>query len=175
MSTKNNINKKAIYRTIGFNILGVLSIYLLFISLRSNTNYKFVFEMLQRNYNQIVRYSDAPLEERYKMKLRNTYYVFNTIAENTPKDAVVYLPGGDAFSDNSNGFEVSKDISVPYIKGLAARFLHPRKVVLESELQRSKYSNDITHIVIINQRGSELMSIKFDSIPTFAIIPVHKK
>ncbi len=169
-------NRKTLRNAIVLNIVGGLGVWLLMVALNNNPHYNFTFKMLSDNYTYIDKYKDKPMAERYVMKLKHGYNVFKNIAERTPKDAVIYLPDGKAFTDDAYDFKVTSDGSVPYIKGLATRFLYPRRVVLESEYKKdSKYNSEITHVVIINKRGAELLP-NFDpeSLPIFGIIPVTR-
>lgn len=168
---KDNIeNKPKLSSVITYNIIGVAFVVFLFFTLRSHQGYGFVFNMLQGNYEFISKFRRAPLEERYLSKIGNSYNIFLYIKSNTPPDAVIYLPGGKAFQDKSYGMEFKGE---PFNKAWATRFLHPRKVVLESEYGKSSYSKDITHVMIVNKVGAEILPYKLDSIPVCAIFPMQ--
>ncbi len=154
-----------------FNIIGVIAVVILYFNLREHVGYGFVFKMLEGNYKTISTNPNATLDERSAMKLGLSYEYFKYIRSQTPENAVIYLPGKEAFMDKSMGVEFTGE---PYIKAWAYRFLHPRKVVLESEYGKSKYSSDITHIAIVNKKGCEILPYQIKDIPVLGLIPVTK-
>lgn len=164
---KNNAeNKPKCSSVIAYNVIGVVFVVILFCVLKSHQGYGFVFNMLQGNYAVISKFRRAPLEERYLSKIGNSYSIFLYIKDNTPSNAVIYLPGDKAFQDKSYGMVFEGE---PFNKAWATRFLYPRKVVLESEYDKSSYSKEITHVMIVNKVGAEILPYKLDSIPICAI------
>lgn len=158
------------YKKIISNIIGVAVVIALFFTLKHHKGYGFVFKMLESNYKTISANMGASLDERNEMKLGYSYNFFKYLCTQTPEDAVIYLPGKAAFMDKSNGIEFTGE---PYIKGWASRFLHPRKVVLESEYSKSNYRNMITHIAIVNKKGTEIMPQKVENLPALGVLPVQ--
>lgn len=170
MKTKNNKKEKTLGTAIGINILGLILVYVLYSTLNSHPGYGFVFRMLKGNYETVSEYKNASLDDRYMMKLGDSYQIFKFIASNTPPNAVIYLPGASAFNDKSNGVEFKGGASR---KGWAIRFLYPRKVVLESEYDTSIYTKEITHVAIINGIGAEKLPYKLDTVPLFSVLPIR--
>lgn len=167
---KNSVkNRPKLLSVIMYNIIGLVCVVILFFILKSHKGYGFVIDMLQGNYELISKHRNAPLYERNLSKMGDSYNIFLYIASNTPPNAVIYLPGGKAFSDKSYGMNFKGE---PYNKGWATRFLYPRKIVLESEYDKSSYSKDITHVVIINKVGAEILPYKLDSIPVCSVLPM---
>lgn len=170
MKTKNNKEDKRSGTPIAINILGLLLVFLLYSALNRDPGYGFVFRMLKGNYETIAEYRRASLDDRYMMKLGESYQIFKFIASNTPPNAVIYLPGASAFGDKSNGIEFKGGASR---KGWAVRFLYPRKVVLESEYDTSIYTKEITHVAIINGVGAEKLPYPLNPVPPFGVVPIN--
>lgn len=168
---KANISKykKTLTTTIVANIIGLLLVCVLYSALMGHRGYSFVFNMLKGNYETISTYKNASLDDRYIMKLGSSYQIFKFIASQTPPDAVIYLPGVEAFNDKSNGVEFKNGT---HRKGWIVRFLHPRTVVLESEYDKSTYSKDITHVAIINGVGAEILPYKLEEMQPFCVVPI---
>lgn len=169
MKKKSVEKKQKRYSVITYNIIGVAFLVILFFALKSHQGYGFVFKMLEGNYKVISKYRNASLHKRYAAKMGNSYNIFEYINSKTPSDAVIYIPGGDAFKDKTYGTEFSGE---PFGKGWATRFLYPRKIVLESEYDKSSYSKDITHVLIVNKVGAEILPYKLDEIPICAVFPM---
>ena len=54
----------------------------------------------------------------------------------------------------------------------ATRFLYPRLLILESELEESRYADRITHVAIVNGEGKDRLPYQVDPEIQHAVLPV---
>jgi hypothetical protein len=115
---------------------------------------------------------NTTLDQRYTIALKEIYSFMTTIKENSPVDAVILYPEYDTFFP-ANKSTVFKNVGVTN-KMWAIRFLYPRKIVKESELETSLYKEKISHIAIVNGWGYEYLSYEFDKEHSlFGVLPVN--
>ena len=94
------------------------------------------------------------------------------VKESTPENAVILLPGKEAFYPEGEERIFSGE---PYNKLWAIRFLYPRRVIIPSELGKTPWSEKITHVAIVNGRGYEYLDYEVEQKAPHAVLPMHLK
>ena len=159
-----------ILKNIFFAGIAVSAIYVVF-QLESN---KTLLYALRIDMDIIRKYplKNTTLDQRYSIVLDKTYSFMTTIKENTPVDAVILYPEYDAFFP-ANKSPVFKQWGVTN-KMWAIRFLYPRTIVKESELETSLYKEKITHVAIVNGWGHKYLSYELDKeYAILGVLPVN--
>ncbi len=133
-----------------------------------------VHTTLYQNYNamkQIKAQTRGTLDDRFMVKLGASYEYLYSIKASTPEDAVILLPGRDAFFPQ--GEQSVFQGKEPYNKLWATRFLYPRRVVIPSELGKTSWSEKITHVAIAYGNGYEYLDYEVTPQHAFAVIPTQ--
>ena len=115
-----------------------------------------------------LSFKNTSLDERYTVVLKTTYTYFNLIKNNSPEDAVILYPDYDAFFPE-NEEHVFNNPGIAN-KMWVIRFLYPRKIVTQSELESSSYKDKITYVAIANGRGREFLPYELDENANFGVV-----
>ena len=134
--------------------------------------YNWAYNMLQKNLETIRHYSRTTTDNRFEMKLGLSHVSLRYVKENTPENAVILLPGKEAFYPEGEERIFSGE---PYNKLWAIRFLYPRRVIIPSELGKTPWSEKITHVAIVNGRGYEYLDYEVEQKAPHAVLPMHLK
>ena len=134
--------------------------------------YNWAYNMLQKNLETIRHYSRTTTDNRFEMKLGLSHVYLRYVKENTPENAVILLPGKEAFYPEGEERIFSGE---PYNKLWAIRFLYPRRVIIPSELGKTPWSEKITHVAIVNGRGYEYLDYEVEQKAPHAVLPMHLK
>jgi len=166
-----NIRQRGNNATFWLNIL-FLFVAFAFIkgAVMKQEGYHWVIEMLSGNMKMVHQYSNLTIAQRSEIKIGSTYAYYKYIKDNTPKDAVIYLPGRDAFFPKDVKSPFTGD---PFNKLWATRFLYPRKIVIPSEMGHSAYSGKLTHVAIVNGIGFEILSYVVPEHFSCGVLPVN--
>ena len=111
--------------------------------------YNWAYNMLQKNLETIRHYSRTTTDNRFEMKLGLSHVYLRYVKESTPENAVILLPGKEAF--------------------------YPRRVIIPSELGKTPWSEKITHVAIVNGRGYEYLDYEVEQKAPHAVLPMHLK
>ena len=130
------------------------------------------YNMLQKNLETIRHYSRTTTDNRFEMKLGLSHVYLRYVKESTPENAVILLPGKEAFYPEGEERIFSGE---PYNKLWAIRFLYPRRVIIPSELGKTPWSEKITHVAIVNGRGYEYLDYEVEQKAPHAVLPMHLK
>lgn len=127
------------------------------------------YNLLRKNVQFITKNPKLNFDQKMIYKFGASYEYIMHLKMRTPKDAVILYPGPEAFTKEGSPFQ-SKDI---INKRSAIRFLYPRKLILESELDKSAYSDKITHIAIANGIGFDKVPYEVEEKFDHGILPVQ--
>lgn len=164
--TLSAIHVKRFVKDVCFLILSLFLVSYLFLK---QPGYNWVyFGLLKKNMETIKKYPNLTFEQKMQMKLGTSYEYLLYLKRATPENAVILYPESRAFREKGSPFTQNIDNKI-----YATRFLYPRKLVLESELETSKYANKITHVAIVNGKGKEKLSYPVDSAFQHGILPVN--
>lgn len=138
-----------------YNLLAIIAFAFLLVFCYSQLGYKHTFNLLRCDYVTAFQTRDMSKEERNVVKLGMGYELFKYVRENTPDTAVIYLPDPRAFLLDGYGDKFSS----PHFshKLWAVRFLYPRKIVTNSEYSFQGAIPPLTHVLLINGKGKELL------------------
>lgn len=138
------------------NAIAGLAILLLWFGWLSKTESAewIVGQMLPGNMEIIEQHPDLSLDQRWEFKLGAAFNYLQFIKQRTPENAVILYPDHGAFFPA--GVESPFRGTEPYNKVWATRFLHPRRLVLRSESGTSPYTDNITHVAIVNGIGYDV-------------------
>lgn len=134
--------------------------------------YNWAYNMLKGNLEVAQNYAQTTTDERYEMKLGLSHVYLRYLKENTPPDAVILLPGKEAFYPEGQERIFSGE---PYNKLWATRFLYPRRVIIPPELGVTPWSKKITHVAIVNGIGYEYLDYEVPKKVPYIVLPVHPK
>lgn len=112
----------------------------------------------------------ALFEAKMNMKV-GLYPMFNYIKANTPENAVILLPEGDAAVSNNSKWNFIYDPEwVEY-------FIYPRLcLAIGREDEHPELKNRITHVLIIEGKGYDRLkyNVPLDQRPQEAILPINQ-
>lgn len=146
----------------------VLALLLVRYALTEQPTYRWVYSsLLKKNMATIRKYPKLTFDEKMQMKLGADYDYLHFVRQATPENAVILYPSPEAFRKKGSPFK--QEISN---KLYATRFLYPRLLVLESELEGSVLADKITHVAIVNGEGKEKLPYPVDPEIQFAVLPV---
>ena len=117
-----------------------------------------------------IQHASKKLGDYTKLGLSHVYLRY--VKENTPENAVILLPGKEAFYPEGEERIFSGE---PYNKLWAIRFLYPRRVIIPSELGKTPWSEKVTHVAIVNGRGYEYLDYEVEQKAPHAVLPMHLK
>ncbi len=156
----------------GKNIIAGLIAYV-FIAVyvfKEQPGYSWVYSMLGNNYKIIKQHPNVPDNEKMRSKLGLSYAYLEYIAKATPENAVILYPDKTALFPKDKKTEFRHDM---YNKLWALRVLYPRKVVMSSEVGKTTYTDEITHIAIANGIGYDLLDYEPPQKPEHAVFPLR--
>lgn len=146
----------------------VLALLLVRYALTEQPTYRWVYSsLLKKNMATIKKYPKLTFEDKMQMKLGKDYDFLRFIKQSTPENAVLLYPSQEAFRKEGSPFK--QEIGN---KLYATRFLYPRLLVLESELETSRFADKITHVVIVNGEGKDKLPYPVDPEVQYAVLPV---
>lgn len=159
------MNGKRVLKNVSFLILAMLLISYTF---SRQPGYHWVyFSLLKGNMETIKKYPRLTLEQKTQMKLGTSYEYLLYLKRATPENAVILYPEAKDFRENGSPFTQEIDNKI-----YATRFLYPRKLVLESERNASKYRDKITHVAIVNGKGKDKLPYPVDADFQHGVLPI---
>lgn len=170
------LRHKPNYRLWALRNTGVLAVVCLlsWLVFQSLEGYRWVYkDLLAANMKMIWQFPNLTQDQKYEIKLGASYKFLRTVKENTPEDAVLLYPPTEAFFPKGEKSPFAG--GEPNNKLWALRFLYPRKLVLDSEFEKSPYRFYVNYVVIVNGWGYDRvppeMAVDREKAP-FAICPV---
>ena len=135
------------------------------------TGYSGVKKRITTNIEFRKKNTKASVNEKMFSKIGFSFGYVNFIKDSTsPNSVILYPEKTDLFPENQKT-EFRHDM---YNKLWALRFVHPRKIIMPSELGKTKESGSITHIEIVNGKGYEKLNYDPGNKPNFGIFPLKK-
>lgn len=152
------------------NLLCLLpAMLLVLLTFSKSPSYKFVNLLLINNIKHIKQYPDWNFDQKMQWKMGMDYNFLMTIKQNTPEDAVILFPTAEVFHQEGSPFHGEL-----YNKIYSGRFIYPRKIVLENELETSKYAKELTHVAIVNGQGGQYLPYLIPSSFQNGVLPIHE-
>ncbi len=162
--SSSNVDAKWLLKNVLFLILALVLVKYIF---SEHPTYRWVYhDLLKGNMKVMKEHPKLSFDQKMQMKLGADYDYLLFLKRTTPENAVILYPSQEAFSKKGSPF------TQIYNKMYATRFLYPRKLVLESELDVSKYANEITHVAIVNGEGRDKLSYPVDTAYQHGVLPV---
>lgn len=159
------VSTKCVLKNILFLAIALFVVEYMF---SKHPGYRWVYkDMLKGNMKIIREHPKLSFEQKMQMKLGASYEYLLFIKKSTPEDAVILYPSKRAFTKENSPF-----VQEIYNKTYATRFLHPRKLVLEEELNQNKYADKITHVAIVNKEGADKLPYPVDPEIQHTVLPV---
>lgn len=146
---------------------------LIFKLLESQQGYSWAYNsLLKGNMELINNYPNATIEQKFELKLGSSYAYLQFLKANTPANAVILYPDRSAFfpKDKKSQFTFTGE---PFNKMWALRFLYPRKLVIPSEVGVNHYSNEVTHVAIVNGWGLDKLKYQPTDSIEFGVLPIN--
>jgi hypothetical protein len=172
---KQQVQKKqsgSVSTTIGLNVLFLLLSFVFIKGLvMKQEGYGWALNMLKGNMETIRQYPDLTVDERNSIKLGASFNFLKYLRENTPENAVIYLPAQSAFFPAG---VKSPFTGEPFNKLWATRFLYPRKIVTASEMGHNDYSDKLTHVAIVHGVGLDMLPYQVPQPFDFGVLPIHQ-
>lgn len=167
MKLKNSQTKKVIL----YNLLGLAIALIVCYYCFRGRGYSEGIYIVEGDYHFAHRNSNLPLEDRYAARMAGFYTFLRYVRENTPEDAVIYLPSAEAFIEDAWG-----ELFFSYHcanKFFATRFLYPRKVVTAREYAQYGSSLPLTHVIVVGSGGRDILPYEIGDT-TCVILPIKK-
>lgn len=159
-------------RKILYNLFGLLAALAICYGCYRTSGYRDIFYIVEGDYHFACRNKNLPLEDRYAARMGGLYTFFRYVRENTPEDAVIYLPSaGDFIQGIWSEFFYSYHCAN---KIFATRFLYPRKVVTADEYRKYGSFLPLTHVIVIGSGSKDMLSYEI-SDTTCAVFPIKKE
>lgn len=151
------------------NMLCLLpALLLISLTFSKSPGYKWTRTMLESNAEFIQTYPDLSFDEKMQWKMGDDYNFLLNIKQNTPEDAVILYPTSEAFRKEGSPFH-----GEIYNKIYATRFLYPRKLVLEDELETNRYADSLTHVAVVNGIGTAYLPYPVHPSFQHGVLPLH--
>ncbi len=167
MKQKNNEMKKILL----YNLIGLVAALALCKLCRLDPGYEYLLYRVKGDYHFARQNRHLPLEDRYASKMGGIYTFSRYIRENTPEDAVIYLPDAESFI-----YDAHSDLFYSHhcaSKLFSTRFLYPRKIVTKNEYSRFGSPFPLTHVIVIGNGGKDILPYETDDT-TLVVLPIHK-
>ena len=159
-------------RKILYNLIGLLAALAICYGCRQTSGYRDTFYIVEGDYHFACRNKNLPLEDRYAARMGGLYTFFRYVRENTPEDAVIYLPGASVFTQHMwSEFFYSYHCAN---KIFATRFLYPRKVVTALEYAQYGSFLPLTHVIVIGNDNNHILPYKVGDT-TCAVFPINNE
>ena len=153
-------------------IAGIICYFLVFQCIDEQKGYNWAYySLIKQNYKLIKKHPNLTLDEKLSSKMGFDYAYIQHIRENTPEDAVILYPTRNIFFPP--GKESKFKVYTPSFI-FAAKYLYPRKIVLPTAIETSKYGNQITHVAIVNGWGYEYLEYTVPNQIEFAVLPIKQ-
>lgn len=163
------LNNKLLY--VIKNLLASVAMLLLFAFIISKQpGYKWVYnDLLKSNMKVIKENPHLSFDDKMTIKLGSTYKFLLFLKEQTPENATILYPTSETFYKEGSPFkhEIANKL-------FSTRFLYPRKIVLEEELQKSKYVDSITHVAIVNGELPKFINNSVKVTEQFGLLPIKR-
>lgn len=167
------VKKGQLKTKIFFNILAVALFALVLAHCYQRLGYKHTYNLMRLDY-KTAHYADIKsIEERNVIKLGMGYVYLLYIRDNTPEDAVIYLPSIEAFL--MDGYSVRFCRTHFSLKLWAMRMLYPRKIVAAAEYAAQGAIPPLTHVFVVNGHGRELLDYEIPEDAHYEIYPINKE
>lgn len=145
--------------------------FIIFKCVNMQQGYNWAYNSLLKGNMEIIKqYPKLPIEKKFEMKLGMSYTYLNFLKNQTPENAVILFPTAEEFFPKDKKTPFSGE---PFNKVWASRFLYPRKLVYQSELETNRYGKEITHVAIVNGLGFD----KLDYVPSekfeHGVLPIN--
>lgn len=154
-----------------YNLLGLAVALAVCYRCYRGPGYRDTFYIVEGDYHFASRNKKLPLEDRYAARMGGFYTFFRYVRENTPEDAVIYLPNAAAFVH-----DVWSELFYSYHcsnKIFATRFLYPRKVVTANEYTQYGSFLPLTHVIVIGNGGKDILPYDIGDT-TCVVFPINK-
>ncbi len=130
--------------------------------------YNWVYNgLLKGNMEMIRKYPNLTYDQKMQYKLGASYEYLLFLKQHTPENAVILYPSSKAFRKKDSPFTQNIDNKI-----YAIRFLYPRKLILESDLENSIYADKITHVAIVNGEGIDKLPYPVNMEIQHGVLPV---
>lgn len=126
--------------------------------------------LLVGNYRFASANRRLTADQRREAKLGFNFKFLSFIRQNTPENAVIWMPSHTAYFPEGVESPFSGDVASKLYR---LRVLYPRKIVDEGD-PANKYAGQITHVAIINGIGYEQLNYTPEEKHPFAVFPIHK-
>ena len=160
-------------KKIFFNVLAVALFVLILFHCYKQLGYRHTYNLVRLDY-KTARHSDIKsVEERNAIKLGMGYVYLLYIRDNTPEDAVIYIPHISTFL--LDGY--SDKFCRPHfcLKLWAMRMLYPRKFVTANEYAVQGAVPPLTHVFVVNGYGRKLLDYEIPEDAHYDIYPIKRE
>lgn len=141
-----------------------------------NSSYHWLwFSYTKNNIKNFKDDSSLTPDERMVRRLGVDYSYVLTLKALTPENAVIFYPSRADFMATPPVGEKLAFKGSMVDKLAAVRVLYPRKVVLEDELGRTPYAENLTHIAIVNGLHRDMVDYPTDTMAMVDVLPTDAR
>ena len=135
--------------------------------------YRHTYNLVRLDYKTAHRANMKSVEERNAIKLGMGYVYLLYIRDNTPEDAVIYLPHISAFLEDG----YSDKFCRPHfsLKLWTMRMLYPRNIVSAAEYAAQGAIPPLTHVFVVNGYGRELLDYEIPEEAHYDVYPINNR
>jgi len=153
-------------------IFAGIATFILIFGILKYDSHNYMYRALQLDMDIINKHplKNTSLRNRSIIVLKNVYTFMEVLKNKTSEDAVILYPEFDSFfPENEKHLFDNKGVSD---RMWAIRFLYPRIIIKQSELNKSPYRDKITDVTVVNGRDYEYIPYKVNKQEPFGIFPV---
>lgn len=163
-------DKNSLPQKIALNVLcAAAAAFLVWKCYKAIPSYQWVHKMLlQENYEFASANKHLNPDQRREAKLGFNFRYLYFVKQNTPENAVIWMPARSAYFPEGVDSHFTADI---VSKLYRLRVLYPRKIVDAGDTGNI-YAGQITHVAIVNGFGYEHLDNMPEEQPLFTVIPV---
>lgn len=164
--------KRRLSKRIALNVLfATIALFLVWECYKSVPSYQWVHDtLLRNNYKFVSANKHLNPDQRREAKLGFDFRFLHFVKQNTPENAVIWMPERSAYFPEGVKSPFSGDI---VSKLYRLRVLYPRRIVDASDTENS-YAGQITHVAIIHGVGYDQLGYTPKEESPFAVFPVNQ-
>lgn len=139
-----------------------------------NKSYRWLWvDYTKANLESMRADRDLNNEEKLVRRLGIDYQFVLSVKGMTPENAVIYYPSREDFLATPTCGPKLPFRGTMVDKIAAIRVLYPRRVVTKEEMRQTPYSEQISHIAVVNGRNRDMVDYPCDTTVNSEVLPTN--
>lgn len=142
------------------SLLALSILAVLFLALfRQIDGYNWVWEVLvKENLGFIGKYRNLDNDNKLLSKFGADYAALKYLRDHTPDNAVILIPPRHILLDSLSAYNFMRGHGGIKHRNWSLYFVYPRKLVYFEEQDKSPFTAQITHVMVLNGWGKDLVA-----------------